>query len=300
MKNLINYYYNFESYDIVYNNSKYYFKNKGENYILKLCYDQNIGDYYKYLGYQLRNLNNNYFFKIIPNRNNTLITIIENKPYVLLKTSNINNDEISIFDLKTNAYINNNQLLSIIDRSDWINMWTNKIDYFEEWFNDKKEKYNDLYAIYNFYIGLSENALLYLKENKNKTYKRQNDRLCIQHKRINKNSKLYDYYDISEVILDHPTRDIAEYIKSCMTDDTLDITVLENYLDNTDFSEYGLKIMYARILFPTFFYDYIDNMILNNGDANLSVLESKTVNYYKNIKKISMFFKQKYGIPTIL
>lgn len=299
MKNLINYYYNLDIYDIVYSDSKYYLKNKNEKYILKLCYDKNISEYYNNLKYQLQ-LYNNYFFKVIPNRNNTIITIIENKPYIMLKISNINNDEISIFDLKTNMYINSNFALASIDRSDWIKMWSNKIDHFEEWFSDKKEKYQELYAFFCFYIGLSENALLYLKESSNNSYRKENDKTCIQHTRINKDSKLYDYYDITGVVLDHPSRDVSEYIKSCMIDDTIDIADLENYISSNNFSDYGLKIMYARIMFPTFFFDYIDDKILNNDELNMSIIEKETVNYSKNIKKVSLFFKNKYNIPVIL
>lgn len=295
MKNFINYYYNFNIYDIYFKDGKYFFYNDKIRYMLKICENFNFDTYYPELKDQI--LKYRYFFEPIKNKDNSYITWIDGKPYLLMKLSNIQDSKISIFDIKTNMYINNTN--STINRFPWINLWENKIDYFEELFYNKQSEYKKILTLFNFYTGIAENALLYLKESEIDQIKETSDNLVISHDRLTIDYNLYDYYDPINIIIDHPSRDVSEYIKSMFINDVWNLDIVRGYLKKHYFSQYGLRVMYARTLFPSFFFDYIENMIEKKHDADLLYLEARTQEFKNFIHEISTFFFEEYNIPVI-
>lgn len=297
MKNFINYYYNFNIHNIYFNNGKYFFYNDDNRYILKVCENPDILPNYAEINQQLTKYQ--YFFSIIPNKDNNYFTWLENKPYVLLKLSNIENEKISIFDIKTDIYVTLNNKVSLLNRFPWIKLWESKIDYFEEWFYNKKDSYKNIYPLFHYFIGIAENALLYLKECERDEIKENVDQLVVSHDRLNLNYELYDYYDPTNIIIDHASRDISEYLKSSFINKVWDLDLLREYLKKHHFSKYGIRIMLARIFFPSFFFDYMEEMIKNNSEIDILYLETRADEFEDFIKQISMFFKEEYNIPLI-
>lgn len=297
MKNFINYYYNFNIEDLHFSNEKYFFSHEQKKYMLKICNNLDILAYYTELSSQLYQYD--YFFIIIPNIDNHYITWIDNKPYVLFQLSNIINDKISIFDIRVDFFINLNSKISTLNRFPWIQLWENKIDYFEEWFSSKQDSYKNIYPLFHYFIGIAENALLYLKENEKEETKEQSDQLVISHNRLVQNYELFDYYDPTNIIVDHASRDVSEYIKSTFLNRVWDLDMMKDYLQKHYFSKYGLRVMYARILFPSFFFDYIEEMITNNRDIDLLYLENRADEFQTFIKEISLFLQEKYDLPII-
>ena len=297
MKNFINYYYGFNIYNIYFNSGKYFFYNDQNRYMLKLCENPNILPYCAELGQQL--LSYQYFFNIIPNKDNNYITWIEGKPYVLLKLSNIENDKISIFDIKPNIYVTLNNKNALLSRFPWTKLWEDKIDYFEEWFYTKQDSYKNIYPLFHYFIGIAENALLYLKECEREEAKENVDQLVVSHNRLNLNYQLYDYYDPTNVIIDHASRDISEYLKSTFVNKVWDLDLFREYLKKYHFSKYGLRIMLASIIFPSFFFDYIEEMITQNYNIDLLYLETRADEFQNFIKQISLFLNEEYNIPII-
>jgi len=297
MKNFINYYYGLNISNIYFDNGKYYFYNDTVKYILRVCDNDIFLRYYNDLYQQISKYQ--YFFKIIPNIDNKYITWIENKPYILLETNILEDYKISIFDIKTDYYVSlSNDLLSL-NRFNWENLWENKIDYFEEWFSTKQDSYKKVFSLFHYFIGIAENALLYLKETKREEVSEEVDRLVVSHNRITLDYNLYDYYDPTNIIIDHSSRDVSEYIKSMFVNKVWDLELIKEYLSNHKFSRYGLRVMFSRILFPSFFFDYIEEMIANDRDIDLLFLEARTSEFQEFIKQISIFFLEEYNIPVI-
>lgn len=297
MKNFIDYYYNFNIKNISFNNEKYVFNNGNDRYMLKLLHDYEMLSEQIDLSYQLNNYH--YFFIPILNKDNSYITWIENKPYILLKLSKIGNDKISIFDIKNDMYIMLTTKNSSLNRYPWIKLWENKIDYFENWFSIKYNSYKNIFPLFHYFIGMAENALLYLKESDKEEVKEDIDRFVISHNRLNLDYTLYDYYDPTNIIVDHSSRDVSEYLKSIFINKMWDLDILREYLKEHQFSKYGIRIMLSRIMFPSFFFDYIERMIINNYDIDLLYLETRAEEYQKFIKEISLFFKEEYDISVI-
>ena len=299
MKNLINHFYNFNISDISYNSSKYYFKNNDIRYMLKIVNSNKVSLPFKNINFEIINEGYLFFFIIVPNKYGQYITYFDNKPYILLKLSNIVNSRINIFDIRTDLFIRSSHINNHFDKVTWQKLWENKIDYFEDLFSKRGNQFYKYYPLFNYFIGISENALQFLKEASAQKISENADDVVIQHRRINYFDSLYDYYDTSEVILDHASRDISEYIKSCFLNDMWDIQLFSDYLDCHYFSKYGLTIMYSRILFPTFFFDYIDNFLVDGNDKKIIDLENKIGEYQFFLYQIGNLFNVKYGIETI-
>lgn len=297
MENFINYYYNLKIKNIKFADNNYIISDGKFRYILKLYDNVEFLSYYDYLKPEL--LKYNYFFEIILNNNDNYISIINNKSYLLMKLSNIENDIISIFDIRLDMIIKYNSKLINLIRFPWYNLWENKIDYFERIFASKRDKYNDIYALFYYFIGLAENSVLYIKDCYNTENKEISDKMVISHTRISDKFKLFDYYDPSNIILDHPSRDVGEYIKSLFISGKIDLLLLEEYLNRNYFSRYGLRMLYSRIMFPSFFFDYIDDLLINDCEVDLLYLENRISEFQEFSRNISIFFKDKYDIPII-
>ena len=301
MKKYIEYYYdckvdkisyNSYGYDVVINNKKFVFKSIDS--LVKL-------EGYKKIVYYLKQYN--YFFEIIPNRFNLLYIYINNKIYILLKLSNIKNSKISIYDIKTNLYLSGYK--SIENYSDfWVEKWEKKIDYLELWIEERKTTSNELYSICQFYIGLGELGIAYLKNNTRYLISNEYDEISIQHNRICVDSSLYDYYDPTNIVIDHNSRDISEYIKSVLISNVnmIDfVDVLDNFFDIHSFSKFGFNMLYGRIIFPTYFFDYLEEILQMDKikEENVNDLEQITLLYEKRIRILNELFKNKYHIEVI-
>lgn len=297
MKNFIIYYYGFNIDNIYFDSGNYYFYINSIKYILKICNKEYILNYYNDIYVYLSKYQ--YFLKFVPNKENSYITYIENKPYILMETNILENYKISIFDIKIDNYVSLSNNLISLNRFHWEELWENKIDYFEEWFSNKQESYKNMFPLFHYFIGIAENALLYLKETKREEVSEDVDGLVVSHNRITIDYDLYDYYDPTNIIIDHASRDISEYIKSMFVNKVWDLELVKDYLSKHNFSRYGLRIMLSRIIFPSFFFDYIEEMIANSHNIDLLYLEARTNEFEAFIKQISLFFLEEYNIPVI-
>ncbi len=76
-----------------------------------------------------------------------------------------------------------------------------------------------------YYIGLTENAISYLKYSNLK-----NNHIGIQHIRVKYNDNLTNFYNPINLIIDYKVRDIAEYFKSLFFDSKIDIKNIINII----------------------------------------------------------------------
>ena len=88
-------------------------------------------------------------------------------------------------------------------------------------------------------------------------------------------------------------------------DETFNIEEFMEYLARCNFSIYWLRMLYARILFPSFFFDYMEKIMnksnddeKNDNDEQLK-FEKSIVVILENLQKISNSLKDKYNIPII-
>lgn len=279
MKNALNYYYNLNIENIHQKNKNYYFKVNNLQYMLLECVNEEINDIYSLNVYLTKNYP---FYKIILNKENKVITIINEINYILLEINN------NIKDLNLNEIIKINNI-SIVNfnklrRDNWYTLWTNKIDYFEYQINQIGKKYPIIRESFNYYIGLAETAISLIKSINNEGLY-----LSLSHKRIN---NAFDLYNPLNLIIDVRIRDICEYFKFCFFENKNIFKELELFLNYNKLNYNESVYFLARMLFPTYYFDLYEKIIANGvKEEELKKIISKADKYEKMLKYIYLNFK---------
>lgn len=257
MQNILSYYYNLYPTNIEKKDSNYYFEYNSTMYVFKL-YDRPESDIQA-----IYDLNKKMILvdKIILNKDENVITSIDDKKYILLEKV-FSEDNVTLKDI---CYLNNTSInikcSELLNRMNWVSLWESKNDYIESQLQEINKKYNNLTKYVNYYIGISENACLYTK----KALSINGITLsCVCHKRINP-----DLYDPLDFIYDYRVRDAAEYIKTSFFNDKDSMLLVKEYFDNNYLSYKEALLFYARLLYPSYFFDLYEDIINESLDENL-------------------------------
>ena len=298
MKNNIMYYYNIRIDNITQNNNNYYFTINNDNYCFTI-YTRDIKEsdaIYKLNKYMLSS--NILVHEIIPNKDNYVVTIINNIPYILYKIYINKNKQLTINEL---TYLSNYtyQVDKILTRNNWNILWSTKIDYFEYQINQMGKKYPILVDTFAYFTGLAENAISYVKYTTLETQMETTDNPVISHRKIN--NTIESLYNPLNIILDHKSRDIAEYIKlSFLNKNTNIYQELDSYFSSNYYSEYGLRLLYARIIYPSFYFDMYEQIIQGlRKESDLLNIVSLLDDYELYLKEMYYYLKKYHNIPEI-
>ena len=125
MKNKIEYYYRIENINLHEQNNIYHFLYNNKKYIF-FNTTRNIKEIEQI--YLLQSIDERYY-KIILNRNRNVITVINNKQYLLVEIINYGNRKITFDDLTNKKSVTNLENSNTLLRNDWYNLWIKKVDY---------------------------------------------------------------------------------------------------------------------------------------------------------------------------
>lgn len=289
MKNIIEYFYNLKIDTLHKNTNRYEFEIDKNRYYLILSYR-----YEKELE-QIENLikNNQNFDQIIHNINSKLITNISGKNYLLLKKSN---KKTSIEDEILNYYkiLLPSQLYFNIDRTDWVYLWSEKIDYIEYQKTHLKGEYPLLEESINYFIGMAENAIMYIRNCFNEN--NDSDDIVLSHKRITNK----EFNSPVNLIVDHRSRDVSEYLKYLFFNNNYDYIKISQYLQKLNLNNYMYRLLYGRMLFPTFYFDKYDDIVNKNESEKEILIILKRVEAYEDfLKNIYSIINQNTAIKKV-
>lgn len=278
--NFINNYYEFN------HNNNYY-----RLYILNEEY--NIYNYNNIYTINKELINNTLMSEIILNKDKNIITTYHNINYILLKINcNINkNITLEEIDYLSKVKIVNN------NKSNWGLLWSKKIDYLEELISENGKKYPQVVNSFNYFIGLSENAISYY----NNIDIDNNMMYYISHKVLRPTDKVDSLYNPLNIIYDYRVRDVAEYIKNSFWTNNHNIyNELNNYLYKNNLSLNEVKLLISRVLFPSFYFDLYEDIFNYNKDEKiLNNIISRIDEYEEYLNSIIIYFKRFYPIDEI-
>lgn len=302
MKNIINYFYNFNIDNLRMINDDYYFVYEGENFVFQEVKDRNFD--YQAIFELNRSLivNNKIFFRIIVNKNNDIITTNANKQYILMMYNLPVDRNIELYDvIESNSVVKqDNKLINKLNRSNWIDLWKNKIDYFEMYLSHNINKYTEFNKYANYFIGLGENAISYVEETVREEKPNIYDNLVVSHKRLSSSEGLKQLYNPLNLIVDHSSRDIAGYLKMIFWNNEYLKKDLEKYLNSLTLSNYGARLIIARMLFPSFLFDSFEKMIEEKiTEKDIIYMIDKINDYEKYLLKIYYILKNNYSLSEI-
>lgn len=269
MNNYINFYYELYPDDIVKKGNHYYFVLNNEKYYF-VTYDRDVNEVdtlYKLNKEMISR--NSLVHEIILNKKGEVITLIDEAYYVLLRvyvneSVVITIDDV-VFMLNSNDGVFSN---SVISRTDWIKLWSLKIDYFEYQIGHLIKKYPYIYNTVDYYIGLGENAITYMKELNDNI---NSSSLSITHRRIGVNSTMFDLYNPLNLIIDYKVRDVSEYLKDAFFNNVNVYSILDKLFKMCMFDRITLNLLFCRLLFPSYYFDLYENILENDLNENLVI-----------------------------
>jgi len=250
--NLIDYLYNIKIDYVRKSKSGYIFFYEDNFYIFKEFYGDK--DNLKYI-VNICNKFNLPYHEVVKNKSNDLLSLYQGINYILMKVKFKANRKLLITDL-----IDNNYYISYIPKKDffWKKLWIRKIDQVEQYVLNNIDKFNIyVISIINYFLSLAEIAV-----NLFNSINEEFIPLSICHKRVNFEYDLYEFYCIDNLVLDHYTRDVGEFIKSYIYNK--DKEMFLSYINRLSNSDRFLLL--SRVLFPSYFFDLFDNYIFNNKD----------------------------------
>lgn len=293
MRNLINYYYQLEPKDIHQFDHFYIFEIGGYKYRLQEIYDTNIYPIYEMcLELFQKGI---YTHQIVQTITNEFSVFFNNKTYVLIKYYGENRDQIDLNSIKT-SQINSFYFDSskIVNTSNWGELWSNKIDYFEYQMNQFGIKYPLIRNSFAYYIGLAEVGIALFH-----AYYQENQNLYLSHKRIKTNSSIYDLYNPFNLTLDLRVRDIAEYFKSRYLKEEKIFEEIKQYLEE-DISDYEKIMFFIRMFYPSFYFDVYEEIIdLGKEENQLEEIIKKSSQYDLLLKQIYNYLLTSINLPYI-
>lgn len=300
MKNTINYYYNLNPNKINQIFNYYYFYVDNELYYFTI-YNRNPKDIQAIYEFNQEMIRNNILVnEIINNRTNTILTYINQIPYLLTKISININKPIRLEEIH---YLSSIQLpyWDALMRSNWASLWANKIDYLEYHHEQNYQKYPILASSFNYFIGMSENAISYLNHAAKNLKPEKSDIGVISHDILMVDDTVYSLYDPQNIIIDHKARDLAEYIKiSFFRDNYAIFDELDEYFKHNYFSFYGIHLVLARVLYPSFYFELYDQVVSRQvNESEALKITSRISEYEKYLQDIFNYFHKYYAIQDI-
>lgn len=248
---------------------------------------------------QQLNYRNMYYHKVILNKDNSIITMLENRPFIMLKLSPVMDMPITLFDIKGTDVIKVNQKLEQLVRFNWTTLWENKIDYFENQIFIKKEKYENLLDSFYYCIGMAENAILYIQEAMSSQKANELDELVVSHNRFYKNMSLISFYNPTTLIIDHRSRDISEFLKCAFWSNDYDLTIIKDYLDKCKISTLGAHLLFGRLLFPSFYFDYLEKIIFSDSVEAICWIEERVEEYNMFLSEIFAILMERFELKKV-
>ncbi len=268
MLDYINYFYNLYPPLLNKENDNYVFFVGNEKYYLT-PYRRELSEIKDLVELNKRMISSNSLVhEIIINKFNEPISVISNENYVLLRVYVNDIKKIDINDIiyMLNENVDLSGLKSLL-RTNWVSLWSNKVDYIEYQMGHLIKKYPFLNNTIDYYLGLCENAITYIKNLK--MFSEYKIPIGISHKRITKDATLFDLYNPLNLIIDYKVRNIAEYLKDAFFKDEDVNYILNIVFKNFWFDKLNLSLLVARLLYPSYYFDLFEKIIDKELDENI-------------------------------
>ena len=292
MNNFIDYFYHIKVDDI--SNKEKYFEFVYNKYIYKLYIYDDIQDINLLVNINQQMLARTLVSEIILNKDGKAISPYNGKEYILIKVYASDNKKISLEDI---SYLTNSLMTNKMS-TNWGMLWSKKIDYLEDLISENGKKYPIIVDSFNYFVGWAENAISYF----NSIPLEKNYPMYISHKIIRYQDKSDALYNPLNIIFDYKVRDVAEYIKNAFFLNNRNIfKELSAYLSHNNLSLIDVKLLIARALYPSFYFELYDDILIDGKDEKIIIpIIKRMPEYEKYVSVVIKFIRQWYNIDQVL
>lgn len=296
MKETLEYYYNLDIDNLEELDGKYHFKIENQDFFF-VFYNRGLEELEDIIG-----VCNEMFLKginvheVIRNRDNSFLTKVNEYNYILFKVNNLS-EEYDIFDMvniSNKLVLNNNK--SSLYRNNWSSLWSDKIDFFEYQVRELGVEKNVVKSSFSYYVGLAENAISYVNNAILKYGGVSSGRIVLSHRRVFYPNYKLNYMNPLSFVFDLEVRDVAEYLKSMFFKKDIEYCLdeLRSYLSIRKLNIYEYHMFYARLLYPSYYFDVYDSVMNKNANEEELVKIVKRSNDYEKFLKKTYLEISKY------
>jgi len=124
----------------------------------------------------------------------------------------------------------------------------------------------------------------------------------LSHKCIKYGDTIEALYNPMNIIFDYRVRDVAEYVKNSFFKKNFNIfNELNIYLKNNLLSLMEAKILIARLLYPSFYFELYEDILIDNKDEKIIVeVVSRLDEYEEYLYNIIVLLRHTYDLDEIL
>ncbi|MBM7554880.1 hypothetical protein [Thalassobacillus pellis] len=157
------------------------------------------------------------------------------------------------------------QLTNLSSYGQWKQLWAQRIDQFEAKIGQlhQERPVGKLHRLWldsaPYVVGMGENAIQYLQESEQEKRHQEGDQATFTFDRYPTEPQRYIWCD--QLRSDHPSRDLAESLRRKLLADENPAgaaAFLSEYQSAAPLSVFGLRLLYARLLFPVHLLDQFD------------------------------------------
>jgi len=300
MQNIITYYYDIIPERIIQKNKEYFIVSAEHKYLF-LPFSRPENEIKALYKLNLDCLKNNIpVHQIIINKMNNISTDVNGNPYILMRVlvDNVPYDLNTINTMIMQATMGKINADKELVRTDSTNLWSAKVDYFEYQVGQMGKQYPVIADSFGYYLGLAENAISYVAYTMKEVKPEQSDVPVLSHRRLFASRSCYDLFNPVNLIVDHRSRDIAEYVKTAFFNGQDVGTELLDYLNRYPLSSYGNRLLIGRLLFPTYYFDVYEQIMANLADEDdLEEIIKKVDDYQLFLTNIIDFLSRQSASP---
>lgn len=238
---------------------------------------------------------------IVTNKDKKVLTKYRDANFILLRLNADDNKLITLTDMNLLANsLRFKKTKSNLYRSDWSELWSKKIDYFEYQIREVGKGKEVILNSFSYYVGLAENAIAYASEANNDDKAGENDIITLSHRRIFYPNYALNYFNPLSYIFDLEIRDIAEYIKAMFFENHNVWEVIDEYFSKKSFTAYSYRMFFARLLFPSYYFDIYEDVLNKNKDEQeLIPIIEKVDEYEEFLAEMYIYINKRVSIPRV-
>lgn len=185
----------------------------------------------------------------------------------------------------------------------WKELWAKRLDQLEGfWMQQMHQKPLERFEkkfieSFPYYLGLTENAIQYLVDTELDDEPKECDSGTVCHQRFSRMTWPHEQPLRLPVdwVFDHPTRDIAEYLRETFVQHKEDLieegfSFLQQYEQVTPLSSFSKRLLYSRLLFPLHYFEIVEGYYIS-GENEKSYYEERLDYVLNDANRYEYFLK---------
>ena len=296
MKNAIQYYYGLYPENIFQSNGSYEFDINHMHYYLT-PYNRSMEELEELYRISIQLLERQiYCHQFVFNMKREIITVINHIPYVLMKVFITSKQNVTINDiLFFSGLTMRDTEKSLLRRNEWKKLWMEKNDYLEYQVSQFGKRYPKIRESFGYFIGLSETGICMFNEVEEETT------LVISHRRICSKNTLFDLYNPLTFILDYKERDIIEFWKSEVLNESFLLEDFKKFMEMLSLNKNEMIRLFARSFYPTFYFDKYEQIIdYHENEEILNEVLDKISIYEAFLKFLYFYVRERALFPDMI